>query len=643
MKTRFALLLLLLVATRAPAEEPIPLRAGPLSMVFDVDNAMLRFVRVGEIEVLRGINAPVRNQFWGTLLPQVTNVQVVDGGDKFTASFDVSCREPNIDFAWKGRLVGETSGRIVFTFDGVARSTFLRNRIGFCILHGPSAAGQRWNIEHTDGAMSAGRFPTFISPHQPVQNIRAISHELAPGIWAQVRCEGDVFEMEDQRNWTDASFKTYCTPLEIPYPVRIVKGTKISHRVQISLKGDVSQLLAEVAEPEESVMLTLADGPQVWRPIPGIGLQPSSQVATLRASEVSRLRALNLDHLRISITPAVDPVAKILGQAATQAKALGVKLHVGLHLGEKPAEELKGLVAALQATRPPVSAWIILAADRKAFQLAREILGDWATDALIGVGEDTNFTELNRNRPEAADIQVVSFGLNPQCHASDNLTMIETLEIQGDTVRSARQFINNRPLLVGPITLKVQKLNQAPLPGQLPANVDARQPTLFAAGWTLGSIKYLSEAGVKGLTYYETVGWKGIMSPGAEAPVPSPFLMNPDDVFAVYHVLRAVGEFVGGKVRSVRSTDTMSVVGLALQKQGRTRMLVANLTHQPRRVRIRGLTGGTANVFRLDRDNLESATKNPESFARRVGQQIAVTERGLELLLPAHGIARIDQ
>ena len=24
--------------------------------------------------------------------------------------------------------------------------------------------------------------------------------------------EGDLFEMEDQRNWTDASFKTYCTP-----------------------------------------------------------------------------------------------------------------------------------------------------------------------------------------------------------------------------------------------------------------------------------------------------------------------------------------------------------------------------------------------------------------------------------------------
>jgi len=30
--------------------------------------------------------------------------------------------------------------------------------------------------------------------------------------------EGDVFETEDQRNWTDASFKTYCPPLRLPYP-----------------------------------------------------------------------------------------------------------------------------------------------------------------------------------------------------------------------------------------------------------------------------------------------------------------------------------------------------------------------------------------------------------------------------------------
>ena len=643
MKYGVTLFLLLLVGTSAPAEQPIPLRAGPLTMVFDADNAMLRYLRVGKIEVLRGINAPVRDRFWGTVIPKVTNVKVSDGGDKFTVSFDASCRERDIDFSWQGRIVGDTSGQVVFTFDGEARSTFMRNRIGFCILHDPSAAGQRWVIEDTNGAKARGRFPAFISPHQPARNIRAISHELTPGIWASVRCEGDVFEMEDQRNWTDASFKTYCTPLEVPYPVRIAKGTKVTHKVQVSLEGNVSRLLAEAVKPGESVTLTLEDGSQSLHPLPRIGLQVSSQVATLRAIDIARLKALNLDHLRVSITPAVDSVKEILRRATAQANSLCVRLHIGLQLGEKAADELERLVAAIQTTQPPVSAWIILAADRETFRLARQSLGDSATGALIGVGEDTNFTELNRNRPTDADVQVVSYGLNPQCHASDNSTMIENLDIQGDTVRSARQFINDHRLLISPITLKVQKVNRAPLSGQLPSNVDARQPTLFAAGWTLGSIKYLSEAGVEGLTYYETVGWKGIMSSGPETPFPSHFRSMPDDVFPMYHVLRDVGVFANGDVRSVRSTDAMSVVALALKKGGRTRLLAANLTHRPRMVRIRGLKNGTARVFRLDSKNLKSATREPEAFLRRVGEQTAVTQEDLEIRLPAHGIARIDQ
>ena len=38
--------------------------------------------------------------------------------------------------------------------------------------------------------------------------------------------EGDAFEMEDQRNWADASFKTYVRPLSKPRPYVIAKGRK---------------------------------------------------------------------------------------------------------------------------------------------------------------------------------------------------------------------------------------------------------------------------------------------------------------------------------------------------------------------------------------------------------------------------------
>ena len=88
----------------------------------------------------------------------------------------------------------------------------MTNRAGFVVLHPAWLAGQKLKVVHVDGREAETRFPERISPSQPVFDIRALSHEAAPGLWATCRMEGDAFEMEDQRNWTDASYKTYVRP-----------------------------------------------------------------------------------------------------------------------------------------------------------------------------------------------------------------------------------------------------------------------------------------------------------------------------------------------------------------------------------------------------------------------------------------------
>ena len=88
-------------------------------------------------------------------------------------------KEADIDFRWKGSVSGTDKGVIEFTFDGEAHSTFKRNRIGFCVLHGPSAAGQPWLLETVDGKKSKGQFSQFISPHQTAKSLRAITHEVS--------------------------------------------------------------------------------------------------------------------------------------------------------------------------------------------------------------------------------------------------------------------------------------------------------------------------------------------------------------------------------------------------------------------------------------------------------------------------------
>ena len=51
-----------------------------------------------------------------------------------------------------------------------------------------------------------------------------------------------------------------------------------------------------------------------------------------------------------------------------------------------------------------------------------------------------------------------------------------------------------------------------PWPGPgVPPQVDSRQMSLFGACWTAGSLKFLCESVTDSITYYETVGERGII------------------------------------------------------------------------------------------------------------------------------------
>jgi len=613
-------LLLFGVAT-AQAGELIPLRAGSVSMVFDADNVFLRYIRVGEDEVLRGINAPIRNQNWATIAPAVSNLQVDQQDDSFRVTFDAVCQRDDIDFRWHGSISGDAQGKIEFAFDGEAHSTFQKNRIGFCVLHGPSAAGQPWVLETTDGKQSLGRFPKLISPHQPAKNLQAITHEVADGIHARVAFEGDIFEMEDQRNWTDASFKTYCTPLEIPYPVELSKGTKISQKISISIDGDLP-------EPDSSIEPLVLTIGRNERKLPLLGLQVSGEVADLSEEQVKRLDMLHLDHLRVDLALSDQSFIGELRRATRQSQALNVALQVVLGPGESP--DFDALVKEVKVLRPPVRYWLIRGGDPTQFAAAFRFLTPVAGSAKIGVTRVTNFVELNRARPDSRSVQAVGFAINPQIHAFDNASMVETLPIQASAVRSARQFSQDLPIVVGPVTLTPPLLDGVDQPGgppqggPLPTWVDPRQLEPFAAVWTLGSLKYLADSGTDSATFFETVGWNGIMDVDDVSSRPKEFPSRPGELFPVYQLLREVGEFQGGSVRQVDTSDNLAAIGLALRKAGKLRVLVGNLTGERQSIFIKGLSANSVDVHLPGGGTIQVTSDSPIS-------------------IPPYGIARIDQ
>ena len=220
-----------------PLPERVLLRAGPFTLFYEAGD--LRYVTLGQREVLRRIYSAVRDRNWGTVPAQLSNERSEIGADSFRLAYDVENKQGEINFFWRGEITGNASGQITFTMDGEARSTFLRNRLGFCVLHPiRECAGRICRVERPDGMKEQLAFPCLVAAEQPLRglhDITTLAHEIEPGLWAEVRFTGELFEVEDQRNWIDASFKTFCTPLRLPFPVEVKAGTRITQSVTLRL------------------------------------------------------------------------------------------------------------------------------------------------------------------------------------------------------------------------------------------------------------------------------------------------------------------------------------------------------------------------------------------------------------------------
>lgn len=625
--------------------EVFPLRAGPVSLIYTEGD--LRYIRVGDTPILHRLYVAVRDHNWDTIPAQLTDIAIYDQGDGFLIAFRAHHQQGSVGFAWDGHIRGHADGTIRFEMDGEVLSTFRRNRIGFCVLHPGAVAGLPCTVEHTDGSVSEGAFPDAIAPHQPFFHMRAISHEVVPGVQATVRMEGDAFEMEDQRNWTDDSYKTYSTPLALPFPVAVQVGERIRQAVTVTLAGELHRGGAAGAEAHGAVQVSV--GEKAVGRLPSIGLGVSS-VGPIPDSQAARLARLDLAHLRVDLALADPNYPERLQAAQTEAELLGVGLEMALHLGADPGAELAGLRSLLDGRRSAVVRWLIYrqgesCTPTSAVETARRHLADYAPGTPFVGGTDAYFTELNRERPPDDARDGVCYSINPQVHAFDNLSLIETLAAQAATVTSARRFVGDTPIAVTPVTLRPRFNPNAtgpeadPAPGALPPAVDPRQMSLFAAAWTTGSLKYLAESGAASVTYYETVGWRGVVESDGGSPAPFPSL--PGGVFPVYHALADVGEWADAAVLPLVTTDRLAVDGLALLQNGERRILLANVTDEEQWVTVRH--GGANGWLRtLDETNALAAMLEPDLFRKHRGRRVPCKDGASEVVLLPYAVARLD-
>ena len=641
------------------------LRAGPLTMSFDPATAFLRRIAWGEVELIRGVYGAVRDRNWGTVPFEISNLkfEISEGG--FDLSFQCEHRQGEIHFVWLGRVRGEASGQVTFEFEGESRSRFWRNRIGLCVLHPlEGCVGQPCGIVHTGGALERTIFPEAISPHQPFQDIRLMMHEPVPGMRVEVEFEGEVFETEDQRNWTDASFKTYGTPLARPFPVLVEPGTRVEQRVRVAVvawvdqgpkgrKGPKGQIGAR-GPARGSVATISREGGMVLESVraPAIGFCLAADEPPPSQEALRLLRRLRPGHLRVDLHLGDAGWEAHFQVAGRVARALGARLHAGLFLSSHPAGELDRLAAlwASSTPKPPVSLWLVfdergLCSPKPRLEMACARLSEIQAQVPVAAGTNANFAELNRHRPPAVPPVLPCFSMNPQVHAFDLESLVENLEAQPATVESAMRFADG-PVVISPVTLRprfnpVATAAEAEPPTGLPSSVDPRQMSLFAAAWTVGSLGQLApRPDVHSLTYFETTGWRGLLEGVGGRPRPDAFPSAPGEVFPVYHVFAAMAG--AERLFPLQMSHPSRVTGLAMiQADARARVLTANLTGELQWVRL-AVGSKSAAVWMLDETTAAAAMSNPETFLDAPGRLVACQDGVLELALRAFAVGLVE-
>jgi hypothetical protein len=202
------------------------------------DNGFGPFYSSGH-EFLRRVFVTVRDEEWQETPPH-TWISTVDETGR-TAHVEARHTTPRLDVEWRGTLrLGDDERSGDFEFEAVARRTMSVCRLGLVVLHPVDfMVGARISAEGPHGSHLSFIAPT-IAP-QPI--VDGVPGAMTPSFSAltiehegigrlTLKFEGDWFELEDQRNWGDASFKTYCTPLSLGFPRTIEAGTQIKQRLQ---------------------------------------------------------------------------------------------------------------------------------------------------------------------------------------------------------------------------------------------------------------------------------------------------------------------------------------------------------------------------------------------------------------------------
>jgi hypothetical protein len=442
-------------------------------------------------EIIRRIFVTVRDRNWQEVAPSQWNVEVAEA--QRTARISARHTSEHVDFEWTGTLSVSSDHRTArFAFHGRALRDMNICRLGLVVLHPvESMLGAALSVTHDETSIGVMRVAEQIAPQPIIDGVPGamtepftkLRIERADFGTLELRFSGDQFEIEDQRNWGDASFKTYCTPLRKGFPRAVRAGTSISHSVEAQFAPSSVRAGAFSARALETTAAP------VRRLFPLVGRQWSGPDCMARSGDPS-WRYLSF-HLTDS-SSSRDDLEKVFESSA--GRSLEIATEAFTERG--PSDTLQKLLSRYENSIMRLllygSGGNLPSAD--AVDRWHRILNSSPALRDLPVLSATRgyFVEFNRSLPLTASVAGIAFPLTATVHSDDLQTIVDNVPTIHDIAATARSLTRPREISLSPLALYYPE-----------SGPQRAFPSGLAQPWLIASLLQAALAGVTSVTIAE--------------------------------------------------------------------------------------------------------------------------------------------
>jgi hypothetical protein len=513
---------------------------------FDLARAAVRNIRYKNVQIIDLLYTAIRPWDWSTLDPDQHSEDVkVDSDICIITIKDLFAGA--LDARTEIRISKDNKFTISYELRGLAEYSVNRWGVCFCLNSAD------WMGSKVKSQGNEYQLPAAISPQRDVdgvtQGLFPASNEMfftAPDQRSiKVLSTGKVLEAEDQRNWTDNTYKIYSGSLSEPHPFVTSAGSTWQQSVTF-----------EISPPSKPV----ADGSKIVvkeiESLPSIGLQfnadPLLPAETLNTAFV----LLDIDHIRIN-------EESLTTQKISSVSTNGLIVEAALlssHAGDKLHREIEHLNKQI-----PAGSRILIQREGREMVQVSDLPENKSLSSFIP-GTDAYLVDLHTNEYHFG--ASVSYSMVPTVHSSDSETIFKTLYTQRESINFAQEKLAPQ-VLISPITFSTRGNPETGHSRDQRINFTNPEMALWirtieGAAWTLGSIFALASGGAYSGTWHELFGVHGIIYPDGDAIKFAP----------TFHALSALGAHHSDEITIATSLDNSWV---AFENREAKKIVVASL------------------------------------------------------------------